>query len=99
MGQHWGGRPATRFRALVFATYGRTCWLCGHGGAGEVDHLKKRSEGGALYDLANARPAHGSMAPCPVCRTPEGRARCCNQERNRKPRPHRAEVVVDLSTV
>lgn len=96
----WGGRPATRFRAQVFATYGRTCWVCGHGGAGEVDHLVKRADGGALYDLANARPAHGSMAPCPVCVSPTtGRARCCNQERNAKPKPSVVAVYVDLSSL
>lgn len=77
------GRRWRDFRALVFATYGRECWVCGHEGSNEVDHLRRLADGGGAYDLENARPAHGSNAPCPVCvgaRT--GRPRCCNQERS-----------------
>jgi 5-methylcytosine-specific restriction endonuclease McrA len=34
------------------------CALCGHPGADSVDHIIPVSKGGALYDLANLRPAH-----------------------------------------
>lgn len=98
VGTTWGGRPKARARRECFERYGDTCWVCGHGGAREVDHLDERARGGASYDLANLRPAHGSYSPCPVCvSTTTGRARCCNQERNRKPRT--SPIVVDLGTL
>ena len=33
------GRRWTMLRTAVFAAYGRTCHLCGHGGANQVDHV------------------------------------------------------------
>lgn len=54
----WGGRRVRPFTQLVLETYGTTCWLCGFPGANSVDHVIPRSKGGALYDVANAAPAH-----------------------------------------
>lgn len=58
-----------------------TCWVCGHGGSTDVDHIIPRS---VLRDdsEANLRPAHG-VNGCPLC------GRKCNQERNRKAQPIR----------
>ena len=52
------------------------CWLCGHGGSTDVDHVIPRS---LMKDdnLSNLRPAHGVYG-CAEC------GRKCNQERNRK---------------
>ena len=99
MGNGWTGRPRARARKECFERYGTTCWVCGHPGAYEVDHLGERRYGGPSYDVANLRPIHGSNAPCPVCvSTTTGRARCCNQERNRKARVVEP-VRVDLGTL
>ena len=70
-----------RFRRLVFATYGDTCWICGHGGARQVDHVESITEHPELvYALSNCRPAHGSPRnPCPVCSVAAGRKIHCNQ--------------------
>lgn len=54
----WAGRMVPRFRALVFATYGTDCWLCGGPGADTVDHMHPRAMGGT-DSLENLRPAHG----------------------------------------
>jgi hypothetical protein len=98
------GRRGTRwrnFRQDVFAAYGTSCWICGHGGAYEVDHVNRLADGGDPYDLETARPAHGSNYPCPVCiSTTTGRARCCNQERNRKAAPSgQVALSVDLGSI
>lgn len=71
-----GGRRWQAFRQVVFATYGRTCHLCGHDGANTVDHLMTVLEHPEYaWVLENCRPAHGTGNRCPVCR------RCCNQAR------------------
>ena len=71
-----GGRRWQAFRQVVFATYGRTCHLCGHDGANQVDHVISVLEAPHLaWDLQNCRPAHGTRNRCPVC------GRCCNQAR------------------
>lgn len=36
----------------------RVCGICGLDGADSVDHIIPRSQGGAIYDEANLRPAH-----------------------------------------
>lgn len=60
----------------MFAIYGHTCHLCGHGGAGEADHLVPISlDADQPIDPHAMRPAHGANAPCRVCR------RKCNTER------------------
>lgn len=80
----------------MFRAYGTVCWICGHEGAYEVDHLTRRADGGAVFDLANLRPAHGSNAPCPVCISPStGKPACCNQSRNRRPRAAKVALSVD----
>ncbi len=63
-------------RAAVLAT-SRVCWLCGHDGAGSVDHeppLKElRARGLDPDDPRYLRPAHGALSRCPTC------GRCCNE--------------------
>ena len=63
----WGGRRAQALLALVLATYGNSCTLCGspirldlprrHPDGPSVEHLRPRSKGGS-DDLPNLRPAH-----------------------------------------
>lgn len=67
------GRPWKRVRRRVLDD-SDTCWLCGHLGADEVDHVIPISLGGAQLDPANLRPAHG-IRGCPFCH------RKCNRER------------------
>lgn len=70
----------------MHAHFGYVCHLCGHGGAGEADHLDAVSlHPDQPVDWRRMRPAHGSNSPCPVCPPREGRPRCCNQERGTKP--------------
>lgn len=73
------GQRYRRARRQVLAQ-STVCWLCGHDGADQADHVVPVSRGGAVNDPANLRPAHGTNA-CPTC------GRRCNQERNRRPRP------------
>jgi 5-methylcytosine-specific restriction endonuclease McrA len=63
----WNGDRVPRFRALVFATYGTDCWLCGGPGADTVDHVQARAMGGTDA-LQNLRPAHA------FCNTGRGAA-------------------------
>lgn len=46
-----------RIRRQVFALMGDRCWLCGHPGATEIDHIVAVSRGGT-NDLSNLAPAH-----------------------------------------
>ncbi len=63
----------------MFALYGHTCHLCGHGGAGEADHLVPISlDVDQPIDPHAMRPAHGANSPCPTC------GRKCNTERGTK---------------
>jgi hypothetical protein len=82
---HPTGSRWTRFSRLVFATYGDTCWICFHGGARQVDHVKSVTEHPELmWALSNARPAHGAARignPCPVCSAAAGTGIHCNQLR------------------
>lgn len=80
--RHRTGGPYRKARRLMFAIYGHACHLCGHGGAGEADHLVPISTDTTQpVDPHLMRPAHGSNYPCRVCKTSTGRPRCCNQER------------------
>jgi 5-methylcytosine-specific restriction endonuclease McrA len=60
------GRPVNgvnikRYDAAVFATYGRTCHLCGLPGADTVDHIIPTSVAPSLrWEIHNGRPAHRS---------------------------------------
>lgn len=71
------GRPWRRIRAQVIADHAGICYLCGHPGAGDADHViplaQWRAQGGHPEDPANLRPAHGALSRCKVC------ARACNQ--------------------
>lgn len=53
----WSGRWVVELTALVLATYGRRCHLCGRLGATTADHVVPRSKGGSDA-LVNLRPAH-----------------------------------------
>jgi 5-methylcytosine-specific restriction endonuclease McrA len=66
-------------RAAILAS-GGVCWLCGHPGADTVDHVVPLSQGGALLDPANLRPAHGRARPEYGCQGNYGRG-------NRPPKP------------
>lgn len=63
-------------RAAVLAA-STVCWLCGHDGAGSVDHeppLKElRARGLDPDNPRYLRPAHGALSRCPTC------GRCCNE--------------------
>lgn len=68
------GRRFRRERAAFLAAY-PVCWLCGHAGADQVDHVVPASQAPWLrYVVSNWRPAHG-VNGCPTC------GRRCNQER------------------
>lgn len=75
------GRPWRRVRQEVLATCGTTCHLCGHTGAGDIDHKIPKQMwlelGGHLEDPANLAPAHGAYSKCYQCAPGKGRA--CNQ--------------------
>jgi hypothetical protein len=57
----------------------RVCWLCGHDGAGDVDHEPPlpvlEAMGLDPCDVQYLRPAHGSLSRCSDC------GRCCNQSK------------------
>ena len=74
------GRPWRTLRRQVLDRDEGICWRCGHPGAGEVDHLHRRADGGSNTSMDNLAAAHGSNAPCFQC-TPTGRH--CNQESRR----------------
>lgn len=67
MTETWGGRPARRLKARVFAEETH-CWLCGEWVdptlppndrlARSIDHVIPRSLGGDPHARANARLAH-----------------------------------------
>lgn len=90
-----GGRRWQAFRQVVFATYGRTCHLCGHYGANQVDHVISVLEAPHLaWSLGNCRPAHGTRNRCPEC------GKCCNQARlsgPKRPQPGGEPVRPQLS--
>lgn len=79
------GKKWAEARRLMFATQGDVCWICGHRGASDADHMVPVSQGGDPLAQHNLRPAHG-WAPCATCgkrcnwargdgRTAGGRAR------------------------
>lgn len=65
-------------RALVLAA-STLCWLCGHEGAGSVDHeppLKElRRRGLDPDDPRYLRPAHGALSRCRTC------GKACNESK------------------
>jgi hypothetical protein len=70
------GRPWRRAREQVLAA-STICHLCGHDGAGDVDHdpplVTLQALGIDPRDPQHLRPAHGALSRCPTCK------RCCNQ--------------------
>jgi hypothetical protein len=80
------GRPHRRAKQQLRTNHGDLCHLCGHPGAGELDHDPPRWLLIKLgLDPNNPRyhkPAHGSSCPCPYCpRDRRGRRRSCNQKK------------------
>ena len=72
------GRLYNKLRTIYLLAFS-TCWICGHGGADEVDHVVSPRDAPELALVVdNWRPAHGP-AGCPDC------GRKCNQERGLKP--------------
>lgn len=75
------GRPWRRLTAQILAI-STVCHLCGHEGAGDIDHVIDKETwkamGGDLEDPANLRPAHGALSRCKVC------GRNCNGEKGAK---------------
>jgi 5-methylcytosine-specific restriction endonuclease McrA len=70
------GKRWEQARAACFATWGTVCWLCGHPGATEADHIVRvLTHGPEYYDVTNLRPAHGTRSRCGQC------GRACNQSR------------------
>jgi hypothetical protein len=68
-----------------------TCWICGHPGADQIDHVIHASVAPWLrFDPANWRPAHGvnGCAECPPTVSADkrrhGQPRRCNQQRGTK---------------
>lgn len=97
-----GNAVYRRNRALLLVG-NDVCGICGHGGSMTADHiipakLWPRDASGkmmpGLDDLANLRPAHGTMGAgravahnrCPTCH------RLCNQSRGAGPRPPRPQT-------
>jgi 5-methylcytosine-specific restriction endonuclease McrA len=67
------GRPWRRVRVRVLAA-SDVCHLCGHPGAGAVDHvISRKLRPDLALDPTNLRPVHGSLSRCPWCR------RACNE--------------------
>jgi hypothetical protein len=79
----WGGRRAQRLVAATLASKGRTCHLCGLGGANSADHNPPRSEliRAGIQDPDALRFLHPSHLLCNIVRkarpiTEELRAEC-----------------------
>jgi hypothetical protein len=82
MPDHRGGRPFTRAKRQMFATYGTDCHLCGHPDGLEADHLTPlRDWPDQPIDHTLIRPSHGSNYPCQLCPWPTGKGKPCNQVR------------------
>lgn len=78
---HRSGARARRVQRETFEVHGDTCWICGHGGARESDHVVPLSSAPGQPLVVDGRlPAHGANARCPVC------GRACNSERGAKPK-------------
>jgi hypothetical protein len=72
----------------AFLAANTICWVCGHGGADQVDHVIPASVAPELrFEPSNWRPAHG-VRGCPQCppnpstdKRRNGQPRRCNQSR------------------
>jgi hypothetical protein len=84
------GRPArhgaegARWRKLTAYVVQRdfgVCWICGHPGATEADHVESVTEHPELsLDTSNLKAAHG-MKGCPTCSASARKTIRCNQIR------------------
>lgn len=63
----------------MLAQAGYFCALCGHYGAGDVDHILPLARGGELLEMTNLRASHGALSKCWECDPHRGKA--CNQAR------------------
>lgn len=78
MSRHAGRktRAYRKARADILAA-STICWLCGHDGAGSIDHeppLKElRRLGWDADDPRYMRPAHGALSRCKTC------GKACNE--------------------
>lgn len=77
MDRQYGRRTQALTREVLRRS--TVCWLCGKDGADTADHVVPVAKGGAVYDLANLRPAHRS------CNSSRGDLRA---PRNRPREPH-----------
>lgn len=69
----------------MFARYGHTCHVCGHGGANEAGHIVSlKDQPHQRLNPDAMRPMHGSNSPCLSCNGVDGKPRCCNQEMGTK---------------
>jgi 5-methylcytosine-specific restriction endonuclease McrA len=60
-------RPWKRVKTQVLAT-SDICYLCGHPGAGAVDHvISRKLRPDLALEPTNLRPVHGALSRCPVC--------------------------------
>jgi 5-methylcytosine-specific restriction endonuclease McrA len=57
--RHPSGKAWKRIVATVIDHYDGICWLCGHPGALQADHVLQYAEGGD-DSITNLRPAHGT---------------------------------------
>jgi 5-methylcytosine-specific restriction endonuclease McrA len=89
-----------RIKPEVFRRYGTKCWLCGHDGATQVDHVISVAEGGTRK-IENLRPVHGSAGkqkgPCRTCSRAAGKPVNCNQIRMDRT-PERARQILERYT-
>lgn len=79
------GRRWRRVRGDVLAA-STVCWLCGHEGAGSVDHDPPLRELRRLRldpeDPRYLKPAHGALSRCPTC------GKACNEVKGARPAAH-----------
>lgn len=76
---HRTGSKYLKARAIMFARHGHVCWICGHDGAGDADHVIPVSlDPDQPIDPDGMRPAHGAYSPCGIC------GRRCNSERGNR---------------
>ncbi|MFD0902344.1 HNH endonuclease [Actinomadura sediminis] len=91
MGAHAGrkGRTWRRVRERVLTDHGGICWICGHPGAGSVDHVIPRvhllATGRDPEDPSNLRPAHGALSRCETC------GQACNEVKGAREHVPRAQ--------
>ena len=83
----------------MIASYGGLCWICGHGGGRQADHVIPVTERPDLaWDASNIRPAHGAPGnPCLVCSAAAGRKTYCNQIRSGLSVERARRIIAELT--